>query len=573
MVGPSFPGSASLTSGGPGATMAIMYRALVLAMLVSVMPCAASAQALSVLRITVVLVDAEGNPAPVPRYGLLVSEIPASAAPRLIRTRVDGTADVRLRPGTYIIESDRPVTIQRNAYSWTQTVSIAAGRDAVLDLTVNNAEVEPVNTASGATADADPWLLLPRWRDSVVSVWSPTAHASGFLVDASGLILTHHGVIGTATSVEVQLTRSLKVEASVIAADPARDVAVLWVDPKVIASLPPVPLSCTEATRPTVAERQEIFTVGVSLRHVKDMASGTVRRVDLHSLAWDATLPIGSAGGPVFTAGGDLVGITSLIDGEDERRREDSRVVPVQDACGAVAAAQAKMKTATPPAGSHLPVEPDRPFPVDALKAAAESRASSLNPYQISSSDFDLAFITPVMTYGAVHQSEQARRRERERTTRASIDEQPRILPQMDFLNWTAYLADFRPLLLVRVTPKLVEGFWTTVARTAARTQGISIPPIKNFKSRFGRLRAFCGDVEISPIHPFKLERRTSESEMLYEGLYVFDPGALGPHCSSVKLLLYTEKEPDKADTRVVDPKIVQQIWQDFEPYRLQSPG
>jgi len=31
---------------------------------------------------------------------------------------------------------------------------------------------------------------------------------------------------------------------------------------------------------------------------------------------------------------------------------------------------------------------------------------------------------------------------------------------------------------------------------------------------------------------------------------------------------LFSEKEPDKADSRVVDPKIVQQIWDDFASYR-----
>ena len=69
-------------------------------------------------------------------------------------------------------------------------------------------------------------------------------------------------------------------------------------------------------------------------------------------------------------------------------------------------------------------------------------------------------------------------------------------------------------------------------------------------------------------IHPFKLEQRVSDSDAIYEGLYVFDPGALGPQCSTVKLALYSDKEPDKADTRVIDPKIVQQIWQDFAPHR-----
>ena len=73
------------------------------------------------------------------------------------------------------------------------------------------------------------------------------------------------------------------------------------------------------------------------------------------------------------------------------------------------------MKDAAPPNGTHLPVEPARPFPVDALKDAAARRAGSLNPYQMSSSDFDIAFITPVLTYGAQYQSEQASGRERRR--------------------------------------------------------------------------------------------------------------------------------------------------------------
>ena len=76
------------------------------------------------------------------------------------------------------------------------------------------------------------------------------------------------------------------------------------------------------------------------------------------------------------------------------------------------------MKDAAPPSGTHLPVEPVRPFPVDALKDAAQRRAGSLSPYQMSSSDFDVAFITPVLTYGAQYQSEQATGRERSRGAR-----------------------------------------------------------------------------------------------------------------------------------------------------------
>jgi hypothetical protein len=113
-----------------------------------------------------------------------------------------------------------------------------------------------------------------------------------------------------------------------------------------------------------------------------------------------------------------------------------------------------------------------------------------------------------------------------------------------------------------------VESFWTTVARGAAQTQGVALPAIKHFKSSFSKMRAYCGDTEITPIHPFTIEQRLSETDFINEGLFVFDPGAIGPQCTTVKLVIYSEKAPDKGDTRVVDPKVIQQIWQDFSSYR-----
>jgi hypothetical protein len=116
------------------------------------------------------------------------------------------------------------------------------------------------------------------------------------------------------------------------------------------------------------------------------------------------------------------------------------------------------------------------------------------------------------------------------------------------------------------VTPKFEEGFWTKVARGAASTQGVAIPPIKRFSSVFSRMQAYCGDREVTPIHRFKLERQISETVTIEEGLYVFEPFALNPECASVKLVLYTEKEPAKGDARTVEPNVIQQIKEDFAP-------
>jgi S1-C subfamily serine protease len=181
----------ALTCAAPERTMIFMLRALVLATLVLVMPQAAG-QAPSILHIKVALRDGEQNVTPVPRHALLISDNPASAAPRLITTGLDGTADVRLRPGSYTVESDRPVAFNGKAYQWTQTVEVPAGRDTT--------------TPGTSGADTDPSFLLTQWRDSVVALWTPTTHASGFVIDAKGLIATNQRVIGNASTVEVQFS-------------------------------------------------------------------------------------------------------------------------------------------------------------------------------------------------------------------------------------------------------------------------------------------------------------------------------------------------------------------------------
>src|SRR5687768_11207367 len=57
---------------------------------------AASAQESGVLRISVVLTDATGNPTPIPRAQLLISDNPTTQEPRRIRTGADGTVEIKL---------------------------------------------------------------------------------------------------------------------------------------------------------------------------------------------------------------------------------------------------------------------------------------------------------------------------------------------------------------------------------------------------------------------------------------------------------------------------------------------
>jgi S1-C subfamily serine protease len=322
--------------------MEVMGRALVVAILSVAATVAIAGQTLAVLHLRAVLTDATGRTTPIARHALLITDNPQTRETRRILTGLDGTATVRLAPGNYTVESDQPLVFQGMAYRWTQTLDIVAGGESALELTLANAVADPV--PPGAThADAplatDTSLLLRQWLDSVVSVWTPTAHASGFLVDATGLIATNQRVVGDATSVEVQLSRSIKVAGTVIEADRQRDIAVIRINPTVMASIAPVPLGCPRSSTLPVARGQDIFSLAAPLRQEKGWTPGTVSRVDAEAIASDLTLATGGTGGPVFTASGDLVGLTSLPDERDEPRRGATRVVRIDGACELGAAA------------------------------------------------------------------------------------------------------------------------------------------------------------------------------------------------------------------------------------------
>jgi S1-C subfamily serine protease len=550
--------------------MTVMARAVALSILILVVA-NLSAQELGVLHIKVVLPGADLRATPVPRHALLISDNPATASPRRVVTGSDGTANVRLRPGNYTVESDQPVAFLGKAYQWAQTLDVVAGRDTTLELTADNAEIEAV-TAATPTAGSpatDPSFLLSEWQASVVSISTPTAHAPGFQIDANGLVATSRRALGSATLVEVQLTRAVKVAARAVPLDPSNDVALLRIDATTAAKMRPVALQCARPSAPRVEIGQKIFAIGGLPLQPNDMTSGTVSRVGAHLIASDLLVPPGSEGGPVFTADGVVVGISSVADDSGTRGRSAAAVVSIDDVCEAVAAGQQKLPEAPP--GAQLPVEPARRFPVDTLKKEATQSAIGVTGYQLSSSDFDVTFITPALLYAARRQMDDAVHRERTGGGRG-LDASYGVPRQLiEFGNWSDYVAELPSVLLVRVTPRLVEGFWTKVARGAAMTQGMSLPAITHLGSRFSRLRMLCDDHEVAAVHPFRVETRVSETETISEGLYVFDPGALAPSCAGVKLVVYSQKQPEKADTRAVDLKLVQRIWDDFAPYRAQQ--
>jgi S1-C subfamily serine protease len=526
-----------------------------------------SGQTAGVLRVTITLPDATQAPVPIVRHGLLISDNPPTREPRRVVTGADGTVAINLAPGSYIVESDRPVAFLGQAYQWTTFVDVVAGRDTALALTAKNAEVlSTAATGPDATAVpvSDPASRLTKWQSSVVTIWSPTSRASGFVVDERGLVATDRNSVGRATTVEVQVSSTMKVPARVLVADPTRDVAIIWVEPSMIARATPLPIVCPPASASKLANGNEIETITPSLQGTGDLVRGEITGFHPRGIETDLRLSFGGTGGPVFTAGDEtVVGLTSIRADNNASRSGDVLIVRAGIICEAITAARSSISGAEPPEPTPLPVEPARPYPANAATTSTSATSGATTPPVASSSNFDIAFITP----GIVLRARERADRTGGRSARPP-EAEARLGRLTDFGSWADYFADLPPVLIVRVTPKMVEGLWMRVAREAARTQGAALPAFKDFKTNFLRLRASCGGAEVTPIHPFVLEHTLDEKRVVREGLYVFDPEAFGPHCGGVTLTLSTEQAPEKADTLTIDSKVIEQIWRDFAPYR-----
>jgi S1-C subfamily serine protease len=493
----------------------------------------------NVVRVRVVLPDGTGTPVPLPRVLLLVSDNPATGEPRRVRTDADGVIELKLAPGSYTIESDRPVAFGGQAYSWTQVIEVVAGRDTAIDLTARNAEVSAATAtpdAADAVADASSAALLAKWHDSVVEIWTPTQHAQGFVIDTAGLIATSHGAIGGATSVEVEFrTRAdhFKVPGTVIVDDRATGAAVIWIDPQSIGSITPIELGCG-GTAPEVGYQDDISTIAAPMLSAKDFVDGVVTRVTSQAIYADLRISRETAGGPVFNANGDLLGISSIDADPSRFTRVAAWTVPMARACEALALAAKPMASGAPPKAVRLPIETAAAPAATPLAKTANKLAA---PTVVKASDFDIALMT----------STQAREP-------GSSD------ARWDLENWTDYVRYAPKLLLVRVSPQFEEGVWKMLGRVAASTQGVNLPPLKSFSANFLRMRAYCGDAEVLPIHPFAIERRINDKQTIREGLYVFALNAFGAHCSTIRFSIYSEKSPDRADTKEIDPKLFVEV-------------
>src|SRR3954463_11400348 len=156
---------------------------------------------------------------------------------------------------------------------------------------------------------------------------------TGFVIDASGLILTNHHVIVDADRIMVRLTDGRNLRAERVGSDPDTDIALIKVESS--RPLPFAPLGNSDSLR--VGEW--VLAIGNPLAYEHTVTVGVVsfigRKLFDTSLdryiQTDAAINFGNSGGPLINSRGEVIGINAAI---SSRASNIGFAVPINQASG-----------------------------------------------------------------------------------------------------------------------------------------------------------------------------------------------------------------------------------------------
>ena len=213
----------------------------------------AAAQGAGTLRVRVVLTDASGVATPIPRLVLLVSDNPPTDEPRRVRTTADGTIELKLAPGSYIVELDEPIAFRGKAYTWTQIVEVAAGRETrARSHRGQRRERQPARGSAPIPRRSSP----PGVTASSRSGRRPR-HAAGFVIDAASGLDRDQPRRARRTQRPSKCSspparNASRCRDSVIVSERDPGAAVVWIDPGSVRSTRAIDLGCAARILATV---------------------------------------------------------------------------------------------------------------------------------------------------------------------------------------------------------------------------------------------------------------------------------------------------------------------------------
>jgi serine protease Do len=196
--------------------------------------------------------------------------------------------------------------------------------DAVAEAVVNISATQTVEDKEGATPDlpkGTPFdeMFEEFFRNHGINPQPRARKAqslgSGFVIDASGIVITNNHVVGDANDIVVIFTDGRKLKATVIGKDPKVDVAVL----KVESDKPLKTVKFGDSDKMRVGDG--VMAVGNPFGLGETVTAGIIsarnRNIDSGPyddfLQTDASINKGNSGGPLFNLQGEVIGINTAI--------------------------------------------------------------------------------------------------------------------------------------------------------------------------------------------------------------------------------------------------------------------
>jgi len=145
------------------------------------------------------------------------------------------------------------------------------------------------------------------------------ALGSGFIIDASGIIVTNNHVIKEAEDILVRIEDGKEYEAKVIGADPLSDLAIL----KIVSNEKFKPVKFGDSDKARIGDW--VIAIGNPLGLSGTVTAGIIsarnRNIGMSRyedfIQTDASINQGNSGGPLFNMDGDVIGINTAILGRE----------------------------------------------------------------------------------------------------------------------------------------------------------------------------------------------------------------------------------------------------------------
>jgi serine protease Do len=246
------------------------------------------------------------------------------SAPNILRQVRNSTLALALAAG--VAGPGVVLTAPVAALAQTRPAGLADLVDSVAEAVVN---ISATQTVEENSADASPDLPKGTPFDDMFEQFfrnhgqngaTPRPHkssslGSGFVIDASGIVITNNHVVGDANDIMVIFTDGRKLKAEVLGKDPKVDVAVL----RVKSDKPLKTVKFGDSDKMRVGDG--VMAVGNPFGLGETVTAGIIsarnRNIDSGPyddfLQTDAAINKGNSGGPLFNMAGEVIGINTAI--------------------------------------------------------------------------------------------------------------------------------------------------------------------------------------------------------------------------------------------------------------------